>query len=149
MLGDYLGNGRIAELNDNFNPAQPTSGSNPYSINHDDYALTVTREARAGDANLNGQVNFDDYQDLFGNYNGTGKRWYEGDFNGDGNVTFDDYQDLFGNYNAAYTVGAGGSIGGGPGVPGAGGGGGSPVPEPTAAVLALIASGLFLARRTR
>ena len=146
MSGDYgTAQGRVAELNDGFNPALPTSGTNPYSVNYDIYDLDVTREAMAGDADLDGNVNIFDFQALDANYGQPGTYyWYQGDFNGDETVNIFDFQALDGNYGSTYTVGEGGSVGGG-----AGGGGNAPVPEPTSAALALIAGSLLLGRRNR
>ena len=54
----------------------------------------------AGDANLNSQVTFDDFQILYTHYNTTtGMTFADGDFNGDGAVLFDDYQLLAVNLN--------------------------------------------------
>jgi autotransporter-associated beta strand protein len=59
----------------------------------------------AGDANLDGKVTFDDFQDFlagFGGAPGSG-RWFNGDFNYTGQVTFDDFQIFltgFGAYNS-------------------------------------------------
>jgi MprA protease rhombosortase-interaction domain-containing protein len=143
MLGDYgTNNGRIAELNPGFNPANPTGPSNPYSINHDTFEGQVERTAREGDADLNGAINFDDFTTLFLNYNAAGA-WHQGDFTGNGTVTFDDFTELFLKYNQTYTVLVDGTI------PGGGSGGGGAVPEPTAAVLALMGGLAFLGRRNR
>jgi hypothetical protein len=140
LLGAYSGNGRISELNDAFDPGQPTSGTNPYSVNYDTFAGQVAREARGGDADLNGAVNFDDFTTLFLSYNQPGA-WYQGDSTGNGIVNFDDFTALFLNYNTSYSVITDGTI--------PGGGSGGAVPEPTAAVLALIAGCAFLGRRGR
>jgi hypothetical protein len=148
MLGAYGGNGRIGELNDNFNPALPTSSTNPFSVKYDMYALDLTRTAKAGDMDLDGDVDVDDYQAFSVSYHPTnpGKFWYTGDFNGDGIANIDDYQLLSVNFGPAnnYVVGSGGSVGGG-----AGGGGVTAIPEPTAIVLALMAGAMFLGRRAR
>jgi hypothetical protein len=143
LLGAYTGNGRISELNDNFDPGQPTSGSNPYSVNYDTFAGQVSRTARSGDVDLNGQNNFDDIQSMLPQFNIAGTwHWYEGDMNGDGDVDFDDIQDSLPNSNAAnYVVLTDGTI--------PGGGSGGAVPEPTAAALALIAGAVMLGWRKR
>jgi len=63
--------------------------------------LTV-RCTPAGDADLDGQVDFDDILALFPNYGATGSfTWQEGDFTYDGKVDFDDILELFPNYGAA------------------------------------------------
>jgi hypothetical protein len=140
MLGDYGGNGRIAELNDAFNPANPTGPGNPFSINHDTYAGQVERTAQDGDADLNGTTNFLDLQSLLAKYNQAGV-WYEGDSTGDGTVNFLDLQALLAKYNQSYTVLVDGGI--------PGGGSSGAVPEPTAVVLALLGGLAFLGRRSR
>ena len=57
----------------------------------------------AGDATLNGGVDFDDLVRLAQNYNDTsGNRfWYDGDFDYDGSVDFNDLVKLAQNYNTA------------------------------------------------
>jgi fibronectin-binding autotransporter adhesin len=69
--------------------------------------LTLQR-ALAGDANLDGAVNFDDLLKLAASYNQTGKSWSEGDSTYDGSVNFDDLLKLAANYNQTIT----GSLGG-------------------------------------
>ncbi|MCI0333411.1 MAG: hypothetical protein L0228_09330 [Planctomycetes bacterium] len=109
----------------------------PDSVNYDTFSGTFSRMALAGDTDLNGAVNFDDFQNLLGNYNLAGE-WYQGDFNDSGTVDFNDFQDLLANYNAVYNVNSG-----------AGAGGGGAVPEPTTAVLVLLAGSLLFAGRGR
>jgi hypothetical protein len=58
------------------------------------------RLTRAGDANLDGVVNFDDLLSLAQNY-GRSADWYRGDFNYNGAVNFDDLLILAQNYNGA------------------------------------------------
>jgi autotransporter-associated beta strand protein len=83
--------------------------------------LTV-RCTPAGDADLDGQVDFDDILALFPNYGATGSfTWQEGDFTYDGKVDFDDILELFPNYGAAGLFGAAGA---GAGLLGGGGGSG-------------------------
>jgi hypothetical protein len=62
---------------------------------------TYIRLTRAGDATLDGLVNFDDLLQLAKNYNAspTYSEWYRGDFNYDGHVNFDDLLILAKNYN--------------------------------------------------
>ena len=61
---------------------------------------------KAGDANFNGSVGFDDFTSLSNNYgipNGGGAAWHQGDFNGDGGVGFDDFTILSNNYGRQLT----------------------------------------------
>ncbi len=65
-----------------------------------------TATARAGDANLDTFVNFDDLLVLASAYNRTtGQRWRNGDFTGDGAVNFDDLLRLASNYNVPPAAG--------------------------------------------
>ncbi len=64
--------------------------------------LTLQR-ALAGDATLDGTVNFDDLLNLAANYNQSGKSWGQGDSTYDGTVNFDDLLKLAANYNQTIT----------------------------------------------
>lgn len=64
-------------------------------------ALTVDLQGIVtveGDANLDGEVTFADFQTLQSNFGGPGG-WGDGDFNGDGFITFADFQALQSNFN--------------------------------------------------
>jgi hypothetical protein len=67
----------------------------------DDVIVTV---ATLGDADLDLDVDFDDFNDLANNYTGPlspgigGKEWGLGDFDGDGDVDFTDFNYLANNY---------------------------------------------------
>jgi hypothetical protein len=135
VSGAYGGGGDLGRI------AQITGGTPPnYTTgNFDTFSGVFTRTARGGDADLDGDVDFDDFQsNLLLNYNQSGKSWQHGDFDGTGTVDFNDFQILLTQYNTTYSVGSG-----------AGSGGGGAVPEPTAAVLALLAGCAFLGRRIR
>lgn len=80
-----------------------------------------------GDADMNGSVNFADFQSLQNNYGQSGKGWQNGDFDGDGTVNFADFQALQNNY---------GQSGGGAALPNF-----APVPEPS--TVALLGVGLL------
>lgn len=67
----------------------------------------LVRATYRGDADLTGNVNFDDLLILAQNYSTTPsgtKEWYQGDFTFDGNVNFDDLLQLAQNYNNALLV---------------------------------------------
>ena len=68
-----------------------------------DAEAVVIRYTLKGDADLSGNVNFDDLIKLAQSYNGIDKIWINGDFNYDGNVNFDDLIPLAQNYNSALT----------------------------------------------
>jgi hypothetical protein len=51
-----------------------------------------------GDANLDGQVNIDDFSVLLSHWGMTGAGWAEGDFDGNGCVTIDDFSLLLQNW---------------------------------------------------
>jgi hypothetical protein len=57
------------------------------------------RLAPGGDADSDGNVNFNDLIVLAENYNSTGKSWANGDFTGDGSVDFSDLVILAQNFN--------------------------------------------------
>jgi len=129
--------GRIAQLNGATSTNYDTFGGTSYSF---------TRNAHGGDTDLNGAVNFADFQlNLLPNLNTSGKTWQTGDFDGNGNVNFGDFQILLVNLNTTYTVG--------PTTPGAGAGlgAGGAVPEPASiAMLGLaLLGGMGMIRRKR
>ena len=62
-----------------------------------------------GDADLNGTVNFADFQALQNNFGQSGKSWQNGDFDGDGIVSFADFQLLQNNFGQS-SGGGGGSF---------------------------------------
>lgn len=116
-LGAYGGNGRIAQGGTN---SDTLAGS---------ASVTVT----PGDANFDGNVNFQDASILSTNFNGNGI-WTQGNFNGgDGSIDFGDASVLSTNF---------GAMGSAPGS-------GSAVPEPASIALMLIVSMLGLNRRSR
>jgi autotransporter-associated beta strand protein len=73
-----------------------------------DGSAVLVRYTLAGDANLDGAVDFDDLVKLAQNYNvADGQRtWFGGDFTYDGSTDFNDLVKLAQNYNAALPVGA-------------------------------------------
>jgi hypothetical protein len=56
-----------------------------------DSTAILVRCTRVGDANLDGQVNFDDYSRIDLGFNSHRTGWSNGDFNYDGAINFDDY----------------------------------------------------------
>src|SRR5213595_4140542 len=52
---------------------------------------TLVMYTYAGDANLDGKINVDDYGRIDFNINLASHGWYNGDFNYDGNINVDDY----------------------------------------------------------
>ena len=67
-----------------------------------DATSILLRGTRYGDANLDGVVNLDDFNQLATNF-GTGDTWHEGDFNYDGVVTLSDFNLLAANFGFAAT----------------------------------------------
>jgi hypothetical protein len=133
-------NGRIAEI------------TGTAATNYSNFTGSATRTAFPGDANLDGNVNFDDVLVLSPNFNKTVTNgWAGADFTGDGNVNFDDVLALspnFGKSGGTNTpLNVAGVAGGA-----AAGLGASSVPEPTSVILVALGSmmlaGLGL-RKTR
>jgi fibronectin-binding autotransporter adhesin len=81
------------------------SSGGPFMGQTADGTSVLVRYTVAGDANLDGQVNFNDLVTLAQHYNTTdgSQSWSGGDFNYDGNVGFNDLVTLAQNYNAALT----------------------------------------------
>jgi autotransporter-associated beta strand protein len=117
-----------------------------------DKSSVVARYTLAGDATLDGAVDFNDLVKLAQNYNTTVSTssqswWNRGDFTYDGTVDFNDLVKLAQNYNTALPTGA---------IPGATPGfeqdlarAFASVPEPSAAVTLLLAGGGMMLRRRR
>jgi hypothetical protein len=63
---------------------------------------TLVKYTYSGDANLDGTVNFDDFNKFlagYGNPAGNPARWFTGDFTYDGFVNFDDFNKFLAGYN--------------------------------------------------
>jgi hypothetical protein len=102
----------------------------------------------AGDANLDGRINGDDYFQIDRNLGATGSAvsYHTGDFNYDGKINGDDYFLLDANANAAATTAAAplparSVVGAGDVV--------AAVPEPIAGALLLLPPALMLRRQRR
>jgi hypothetical protein len=99
--------------------------------------------AVAGDADVNGQVNFQDLVTLAQNYNmATGRAWQTGDFDGDGATSFADLVPLAQNYNFGTVLEGDTSTFAGDWVLAQ-----SLVPEPATALLGVVATALLKRQR--
>jgi hypothetical protein len=79
-----------------------TAGPNGYVVNWGGPTARFYRTATAGDADGDGNVNFNDLARLAQSYNiSIGKTWADGDFNGDGAVDFMDLSMMAQKYNTS------------------------------------------------
>jgi len=135
VLGNYSGSGHVSEI------TSPATNSSNYK----GFTGTASHGVKAGNINLDGNVDFQDLGVLATNFNVlTGRNWTTGDFNGDGKTDFQDLGVLATNFNTAdATVQTNLVLTGVLDTPGAGSGlgAGSAVPEP--ASIALIGLGLL------
>jgi hypothetical protein len=102
--GNWLGNGLNSSVARQSNPANKTLGA----IEGSDYlsiygpgaafagesvnnSSVLVKFTYYGDADFNGQVNFDDYSRTDAGFSTGRSGWLNGDFDGNGTVNFDDY----------------------------------------------------------
>jgi hypothetical protein len=104
-----------------------------------DLSAVLFRYTRYGDANLDGQVNLQDFNRLAAGFGSNGA-WANGDFNYDGNVNLADFNLLAGNFGLAATAP------GGP-TPHDWASLAAAVPEPSATLLAAAACTILRRRR--
>jgi len=139
ILGDF---DRDAQLGiGDINALTPLAGSNSqdpaFDLNADGFVTDLDRtiwieelaETVTGDTNLDGTVGFDDFLALASKFGGEGG-WESGDFDGTGSVGFPDFLLLASNFGFQR-------------VPI------TPVPEPEAGLLCLLATAFSLLRRPR
>jgi hypothetical protein len=91
----------VGATTDAFGPSV-AAGPNGYVVAWSGPSARFFRTATAGDANGDGNVDFNDLVRLAQNYNATGgKTWADGDFNGDGRVDFNDLVLIAQKYNTS------------------------------------------------
>ncbi len=124
-----------------------TSGAKVWKGQTVDATTVLALYTYAGDANLDGRVNADDYFEIDSNYNKpqSAAGYFKGDFNYDGKINGDDYYLIDMNFDSQSGVFQGGAPLGGAPLAGV-----SVVPEPTAiGILALPALAALRRRRGR
>jgi hypothetical protein len=126
------------------------------AVDHFTPGTVVIEPAIVGDANLDGKVNFSDFQLLAANFNQLNTSWDQGDFNYGGITNFTDFQLLAANFNDStsldnaqfdamnsFAQGFGDSL-----VANSDGVGFTIVPEPVmGAVLGILGAGIIMRRR--
>jgi len=120
-----------------------TSGTTLFAGQTVSFSDSVVKYTWAGDANLSGNVDADDYFQIDSNYNksGTVFGYNAGDFNYNGVINGDDFGLIDQGFSGQTGVIANGSI--------AGGGGVTAVPEPAGATIIALGAASLLRRRRR
>jgi hypothetical protein len=142
--GDTLQGIGVASAADVFGLAGAATASwNGQTVGAGDTLVMFTY---AGDANLDGKINIDDYGRIDANvgFNGSVHGWYNGDFNYDGAINIDDYGIIDSNIGiqGSPLLSASQPLGGFANL--------TPVPEPaTLAASAVLTATAFLRRRRR
>ena len=129
VVGDLSFNGQldVADLNILFRDIANRQRNRRLDLNMDRrvdvndayYWVTELKSTFVGDANLDGEVKFDDFLALSANFDEEGG-WQQGDFDGDGTVSFPDFLALSANFGGTANASA------------------TAVPEPTAQSIALF-----------
>ena len=107
-----------------------------------DSTAVLLRLTRFGDANLDGQVNLQDFNRLASNFGASGAFWHQGDFNYDGNVNLQDFNRLASNFGQSVAPGIELSPGDWAILAGA-------IPEPAAGLLGIVGIVALSPRRRR
>lgn len=110
LLGDLNNDGELNRSDDVAMARAIVSGSSDssFDLNGDDavdagdsaFLAETLVGVRRGDADLDGDVDFEDFSELAENFGATGAVWGDGDFNGDGDVDFADFVALSSNFGS-------------------------------------------------
>ncbi len=105
LLGDFNGDGQLDASDINLLSGAVGSNNLQFDVTSDGAVTSADREfwvinlkgSLIGDADFNGEVMFDDFLTLSGNFGAPGG-WAAGDFDGSGTVDFPDFLALSGNF---------------------------------------------------
>ncbi len=106
--GDFSGNGVVdaADIDLLSLAVRNSSTDNQYDLDEDGFVgprdtenwIQEIAETRRGDANLDGNVDFQDFLIMSSRFGQDDQGWADGDFNGDGSVSFEDFLFLSANF---------------------------------------------------